>query len=127
MRNEKFFAAENFSAKVCNEIGTPMYKVQKDKNKAARDKLNRQHNRIKLLLKRRLITMNGFNEFKTRVENDAEFAAKFKGAKNESQLIAMAKAEGYNLEQLSDAELDNVAGGSALGDKIKQAWDWITS
>ena len=71
--------------------------------------------------------MNGFNEFKTRVESEADFAAKFKGAENESQLIALAKAEGYNLEQLSEDELDNVAGGSALGDKIKQIWNWINS
>ncbi|MBR2518204.1 MAG: Nif11 family protein [Selenomonadaceae bacterium] len=71
--------------------------------------------------------MKGFKEFKSRIESDAEFAAKFKGVENESQAIALAKAEGYDLEQLSDEELDNVAGGSALGDKIKQAWDWITS
>ena len=69
--------------------------------------------------------MNGFNEFKTRVENDAEFAAKFKGAKNESQLIAMAKAEGYDLTQLSKDELDNVAGGSALGDVVGKALKWL--
>ena len=71
--------------------------------------------------------MKGFKEFKSRVESEADFAAKFKGAENESQLIALAKAEGYNLEQLSDAELDNVAGGNALGDKIKQIWNWINS
>ena len=59
--------------------------------------------------------------------SDAAFATKFKGAQTDEQIIALAKAEGYNLEQLSEEELDNVAGGSALGDKIKQIWNWITS
>ena len=71
--------------------------------------------------------MKGFKEFKERFMSDAEFAKKFKGAQTDEQVIALAKSEGYNLEQLSDAELDNVAGGSSLGDKLKQIWNWITS
>ncbi|MBQ3451679.1 MAG: bacteriocin [Selenomonadaceae bacterium] len=31
------------------------------------------------------------------------------------------------MEQLSEEELDKVAGGSAVGDKLKQIWNWITS
>ena len=58
--------------------------------------------------------MKGFKEFKLRVESDAEFAAKFKGVENESQAIALAKAEGYDLTQLSDEELDAIAGGNLL-------------
>ncbi len=64
---------------------------------------------------------------KERFMSDAAFATKFKDVQTDEQIIALAKAEGYNLEQLSEEELDNVAGGSALGDKIKQAWNWITS
>ena len=72
-----------------------------------------------------MIIMKGFKEFKSRIESDAEFAAKFKGVENESQAIALAKAEGYDLEQLSDEELDNVAGGSALGDVVGKALKWL--
>ena len=61
--------------------------------------------------------MNGFKEFKTRVENDAEFAAKFKDVENESQAIALAKAEGYDLTQLDDEDLEAIAGGGL--------WNWI--
>ncbi|MBR1646371.1 MAG: Nif11-like leader peptide family natural product precursor [Selenomonadaceae bacterium] len=71
--------------------------------------------------------MKGFTEFKTRIESDKAFAAKFVNTENEAQLIALAKAEGYDLEQLNEDELNNVSGGSAVGDKIKQFWDWITS
>ena len=70
--------------------------------------------------------MKGLAEFKTRIRSDKAFAAKFVGIENESQIIALAKAEGYDLEQLSEYELDNVTGGSALGDKIKDIWKWIT-
>ena len=71
--------------------------------------------------------MAGLKEFKTRIESDEAFKGKFRGAKNENELIALAKTEGYDLEQLSEEELDNVAGGSAVGEKIKQIWNWITS
>ena len=70
--------------------------------------------------------MKGFKEFKERFMSDVAFATKFKGAQTDEQIIALAKAEGYNLEHLSEEELDNVAGGSTLGDKIKQMWHWIT-
>ena len=65
--------------------------------------------------------MAGLKEFKTRIESDAEFAAKFKGAQTDEQLIALAKAEGYDLEQLSDDELDHVAGGCEKCD----FFDWL--
>ena len=58
--------------------------------------------------------MKGFKEFKSRIESDAEFAAKFKDVENESQAIALAKAEGYDLTQLSDEDLDAIAGGGLL-------------
>ena len=67
--------------------------------------------------------MKGFKEFKTRIESDADFAAKFKGAENESQLTALAKTEGYDLSQLDDEDLDAIAGGGlfdAIWDAIKK-------
>ena len=50
------------------------------------------------------------------------FAAKFKGINDPAAVIALAKAEGYNLsmsdfsEELSDEELDNVAGGANVNE-----------
>ncbi len=59
--------------------------------------------------------MNGFKEFKARIESDTAFRAKFAEFDSEDKLIAAAKAEGYdlsesNFEQLSENELDEVAG-----------------
>ncbi len=42
--------------------------------------------------------MKGLAEFKTRIRSDKAFAAKFVGIENESQIIALAKAEGYDLD-----------------------------
>jgi len=70
--------------------------------------------------------MKSFTEFKTRIESDKAFAAKFVGVENESQIIALAKAEGYDLEQLSENELEAVSGGNVIND-IKKFWDWITT
>ncbi|MBR3961644.1 MAG: Nif11-like leader peptide family natural product precursor [Clostridia bacterium] len=53
--------------------------------------------------------MKSLAEFKTRIQGDKAFASKFVGIENESQVIALARAEGYDLEQLSDEELDNVS------------------
>ena len=64
----------------------------------------------------------GFKEFESRVRNDSAFAAKFKGINDPAAVIALAKAEGYNLsmsdfsEELSDEELDNVAGGANVNE-----------
>ena len=65
------------------------------------------------------------NEFKTRFESDAAFRAKFADVKNEDKFMAHAKAEGYDLEMLSDDELDDVAGGGDAGQEIKKFFDWL--
>ncbi|MBR0060338.1 MAG: Nif11-like leader peptide family natural product precursor [Selenomonadaceae bacterium] len=66
--------------------------------------------------------MKGLKEFKARIESDKAFCAKFAGKSDEKQLLALAKAEGYDLEQLTDEELDMVAGGVVFGSSIG---DWI--
>lgn len=71
--------------------------------------------------------MKGFTEFKERFTSDKAFAMKFANAENEAQVIAIAKAEGYDLEQLSDEELDEVAAGGIFGwvaDGIKSVGSW---
>ena len=55
--------------------------------------------------------MAGFKEFKAKFESDVAFAEKFANLKDESAVIALAKAEGYDLEKLSEDDLDAVAGG----------------
>ena len=60
--------------------------------------------------------MAGMKEFKERIESDAAFKAKFKELKTDEERFALAKAEGYDIEQLgegeaSEDELDKVAGG----------------
>lgn len=65
-------------------------------------------------------------EFKARLESDAAFRAKFADVKDEADLVARAKAEGYDLENLSNEELDAVSGGNIFND-IKVAWDWLTT
>ena len=55
--------------------------------------------------------MAGFKELKERMISDRDFAAKFKDVENDAQVIAIAKAEGYDLEQLDEEQLDAVAGG----------------
>lgn len=62
----------------------------------------------------------GIKEFSEKVKADSAFAAKFKNAKTPAQIVELAKAEGYNftvedikaVSNLSDADLDGVAGGS---------------
>lgn len=71
--------------------------------------------------------MKSFTEFKERFTSDKAFAMKFANAENEAQVIAIAKAEGYDLEQLSDEELDEVAAGGIFGwvaDGIKDVGGW---
>ena len=59
----------------------------------------------------------GFKEFADRVRSDKAFAAKFQGLTDVAQVVALAKAEGYEISdsdfhrELSDEELDKVAGG----------------
>ena len=43
--------------------------------------------------------------------SDAAFRAKFADIKSADEAMALAKAEGYDLSQLSDDDLDQVAGG----------------
>ena len=59
--------------------------------------------------------MAGLKEFKEKLESDHSFSAKFAEVKSENEFIKRARAEGYYLEQLSDDELDNVAGGNGEG------------
>ncbi|MBR6712032.1 MAG: Nif11-like leader peptide family natural product precursor [Selenomonadaceae bacterium] len=72
--------------------------------------------------------MAGLKELKARIESDKAFAAKFVNVENEAQIIAIAKAEGYDLEQLSDEELDMVAAGGLFGwisNGIKSVGGWV--
>ena len=55
-------------------------------------------------------------EFKSRIESDSTFAAKFADVKTQDELIKRAKAEGYDFEKLSEEELDAIAGGYFLDD-----------
>ena len=57
--------------------------------------------------------MKGTKEFNERMLSDKAFASKFDNVVNYDQALALAKAEGYDLEQLSEEELDQVAGGDA--------------
>ena len=61
--------------------------------------------------------MKGIKEFKERIESDEAFCTKFADVTDENQIFTLAKAEGYDLELLSDEELDNVA-ASGIGDDI---------
>ena len=47
-------------------------------------------------------------EFQAKIESDAAFAAKFADVKTKDVFIKRAKAESYDLEKLSDDELDAV-------------------
>ena len=72
--------------------------------------------------------MKGFTEFKERITSDKAFAMKFANAENEAQVIAIARAEGYDLEQLSDEELDAVAAGgifSWIKDTIENTCEFV--
>ena len=65
--------------------------------------------------------MAGIKEFKARIDSDAAFREKFAGIDSEDKLISLAKAEGYDLEQLSEKELDAVAGGAgSVLDEIRE-------
>ena len=55
--------------------------------------------------------MKDFNEFKARIESDAEFREKFKGINDDNQIISLAKANGYDLEKFGDDTLDEVSRG----------------
>ncbi len=66
-----------------------------------------------------------WKEFQARFESDAEFRAKFADVKTEAEFMARAKAEGYDFEQLSDDELDDVAGGGTAGQEIEKFFDWL--
>ena len=55
--------------------------------------------------------MAGMKEFRARMLSDKKFAEKFDAVENDEQVLAIAKAEGYDLEQLDEEQLDDVAGG----------------
>ena len=60
-----------------------------------------------------------FEDFKSKIVSDKDFAAKFVG-KKPSEVVALAKAEGYNIStadlklSLSDDDFDAVAGGGFI-------------
>jgi len=65
-----------------------------------------------------------FEDFKSKLASDKDFAAKFAG-KKPTEVVAIAKAEGYNIStadlkmSLSDDDFDAVAGGGIiLGDML---------
>ena len=65
--------------------------------------------------------MKGFKEFFERINSDDEFLYKFAGINDEDKIITLARAEGYDLEQIDDEDLDMIAGGnvfSVIIDKI---------
>ena len=62
--------------------------------------------------------MFGVNELLERLKSDSDFRARFANVKSKEEAINFAKAEGYDLEKLSEDELDNVAGGNK--DEVKK-------
>lgn len=58
--------------------------------------------------------MKGRKEFMKRFVSDEAFRSKFAGIESEDKISSTARAEGYDLEKLSDEDLDNVAGGTTL-------------
>ena len=67
--------------------------------------------------------MAGLKEFAERIKSDAAFKAKFAGIDSEDKLLSTARAEGYDLEQISDEDLENVAGGVYDGDVLDRNTD----
>ena len=72
---------------------------------------------------RRMITMKGFKEFKARMESDEAFREKFRDVKDEEQLLALTRAEGYDVEILDEEDLEVVAGGANAADNFKKVSD----
>ena len=72
---------------------------------------------------RRMIKMKGFKEFKARMESDEAFREKFRDVKDEEQLLALTRAEGYDVEILDEEDLDVVAGGANAADNFKKVSD----
>ena len=60
--------------------------------------------------------MAGLKEFAERIKSDAAFKAKFAGIDSEDKLLSTARAEGYDLEQLDDEDLDMIAAGCMTWD-----------
>jgi predicted ribosomally synthesized peptide with nif11-like leader len=64
----------------------------------------------------RRLTMSTIKEFKEKFVAEPEFAARFKDAKTAEEVVELARAEGFeiaaeDLRELSDEELEKVAGG----------------
>ncbi|MBR4153402.1 MAG: Nif11-like leader peptide family natural product precursor [Selenomonadaceae bacterium] len=70
-----------------------------------------------------MIKMKGFKEFKARMESDEAFREKFRDVKDEEQLLALTRAEGYDVEILDEEDLDVVAGGANAADNFKKVSD----
>ena len=67
--------------------------------------------------------MKGFKEFKARMESDEAFREKFRDVKDEEQLLALTRAEGYDVEILDEEDLEVVAGGANAADNFKKVSD----
>lgn len=57
--------------------------------------------------------MKGTKDWLIELKNNKEFAQKFDGVKNPSEIICLAKENGYRLnkEELQDLDLSNISGG----------------
>ena len=70
-----------------------------------------------------------FENFKSKIASDKDFAAKFVG-KKPSEVVALAKAEGYNIStadfklSLNDDDFDAVAGGVLFADMLRPGWQY---
>ena len=65
--------------------------------------------------------MKGFKEFKARMESDEAFREKFRDVKDEEQLLALTRAEGYDIEQISEEDLDAISGGVSVSQGVSVA------
>ena len=77
--------------------------------------------------------MAGLKEFKEKIMGDQVFAAKFASVTGSDDLVALAAKEGFNFTaddiknntELTDAELNGVAGGAAILAKGKFVTDKV--
>ena len=61
--------------------------------------------------------MKGIKEWANEIENNKEFAKKFEGKENASEIIELAKEEGYEFteDELMDLKMEVISGGSIIG------------
>ena len=60
--------------------------------------------------------MKGIKEWANEIENNKEFAKKFEGKENASEIIELAKEEGYEFteDELMDLKMESVSGGKGI-------------